>query len=162
MALPITLNLRFLDSRENKFRFALANFSLVDSGFAFECEFDDKHDAPWGILITEIKGGEFGYFTNLSSDKMQKFANALSQLINAYYGFTNANKPIYLKKEEIVSKLSEQVFAFTANEKGDGVSLIPLGLTQDVFMNTSISDIPVFADMPAELRYRKPAEAANS
>ena len=149
MALPIMLNLRYVTTAQNKVFMALANFSVDDSGVLFECEYDAKFDAPWGIRIDQVKGREFGFFKNLSDEKLQKFADAMSQLVNAYYGFDSTGKPIPLSQAELPVKLAEQVFTFGTRE--DAVELIPLGVTQKELMEKAPQDIAFVAAMPKEL-----------
>lgn len=149
MALPIMFNLRYVSNANNKFYMALANFSMQDSGVLFECEYDEKFDAPWGITVNQVKGGEFSYFANLSNDKLQKFSEAMSQLINAFYGFDTTGKPIFLKQHEIAVKLAEQVFVL--GHRDTNLELIPLGLTQSELMDRTPNQIPLFASMPKEL-----------
>ena len=124
MAMPILFNFRAVQKDEgNRFFFALTHFGLDDSGVLFELEYDDSHKHPWGVLINKKQGQPFGYFTNLSDQKLQQFSDALSSYLNSGYGFTDAGEPIPVPLNEILN-ISERVLTVKSFEGEDTVELI--------------------------------------
>lgn len=170
MALPILLNTRYVSTKKNELTkkdevfMALSSFSIEDSGLLFACEYDDNYDLPWGVIINQAKGGEFGLFSNFSDEKKMKFSEAFSSLLNGFYGIDSTGKAIALKPEELPIRLAEQIFTFAEDKQNKGkVNLIPLGINQTELLETAPNDIPFLKDFPAG--YRKPggdAQAANT
>lgn len=128
MAAPILLNIREVQKvSPYKFYFALNSFALIDSGILFELEFDEDHKYPWGVTIIQVKGGSFGYFTNLNKVALQKFSGAMSSYLNSFHGFENSSpKPLLLSEVETIS---EKVLTFRGVGEDD-IQLIDLNVTQ--------------------------------
>jgi len=144
MAAPLLLNLRVIEPKEpkkNEIFLALTHFSMAESGLLMCCEYDAKRMPQWGVTITEVRGGDFGYFelmhrldliafkeisTSLPSEeinwlkektsKLQAISSALSFVLNEYFQGVSGRVPALLP-EEVVEHLNEKVFTLTDNQQ---------------------------------------------